>query len=232
MSVLFGRPTAFMSEEEYRWAVHGQQSMDQRGLSLGTRSGYEEIELEPLDRTRIELFIDKFCRWKYPTDEDLPRRATHLLIETNNRRLQDIAQRPVQLMMLLELIPELRTPLDQVTHATVYSLFVDELIRREKRKKSRRHSRAEHRQFAQRVAVWLWGRGGSREIEATQIGPEVLASFLKDGDELDVVRRALISGSFLSAKGGSDLLSDMPSFIRRVCCGYAPVWGVLRTRLV
>jgi predicted outer membrane protein len=30
----------------------------------------------------------------------------------------------------------------------------------------------------------------------------------------------------------TDLLSDMPSFIRRVCCGYAPVWGVLRTRLV
>jgi hypothetical protein len=33
-------------------------------------------------------------------------------------------------------------------------------------------------------------------------------------------------------EGTGDLLSDMPSFIRRVCCGYAPVWGVLRTRLV
>ena len=33
-------------------------------------------------------------------------------------------------------------------------------------------------------------------------------------------------------RGRSDLLPDLPSFIRRVCSGYAPVWGVLRTRLV
>ena len=30
----------------------------------------------------------------------------------------------------------------------------------------------------------------------------------------------------------ADLLSDMPSFIRRVCSGFAPMWGVLRTQLV
>jgi hypothetical protein len=29
-----------------------------------------------------------------------------------------------------------------------------------------------------------------------------------------------------------DLLSDMPPLIRRVCSGYAPPWGVLRTQLV
>jgi branched-chain amino acid transport system ATP-binding protein len=29
-----------------------------------------------------------------------------------------------------------------------------------------------------------------------------------------------------------DLLPNLPSFIRRVCSGYAPLWGVLRTRLV
>ena len=30
----------------------------------------------------------------------------------------------------------------------------------------------------------------------------------------------------------ADLLPNLPSFIRRVCSGYAPRWGVLRTRLV
>src|SRR4051812_39243948 len=29
-----------------------------------------------------------------------------------------------------------------------------------------------------------------------------------------------------------DLLPELPSFIRRVCSGYAPMWGVLRTRSV
>jgi hypothetical protein len=30
----------------------------------------------------------------------------------------------------------------------------------------------------------------------------------------------------------SDLLPNLPSFIRRVCSGYALVWGVLRTQSV
>ena len=29
-----------------------------------------------------------------------------------------------------------------------------------------------------------------------------------------------------------DLLPKLPSLIRRVCSGYAPMWGVLRTRSV
>ncbi len=204
MSVLFGRPTAFMNEREYQWAVHARP-IDERELTLEIRSDYEEIELEPLDLARIKRFIREYCRWKYPKHPDLLARANHLLIERNNQRLQEIAKRPVQLMMILELMPELRSPLDEITHATVYSLFVDELIRREKRKKSRRHSKADYRRFAQRVAVWLWGRGGSREIEASQIGPEVLTSFINNPDEIDVVRRAFVSGSFLSAKGGKHL---------------------------
>jgi hypothetical protein len=31
---------------------------------------------------------------------------------------------------------------------------------------------------------------------------------------------------------GSDLLPNLPSFIRRVCSSFAPPWGVLRTRWV
>ena len=31
---------------------------------------------------------------------------------------------------------------------------------------------------------------------------------------------------------GFDLLPNLPSFIRRVCSGYALVWGVLRTQSV
>jgi hypothetical protein len=32
--------------------------------------------------------------------------------------------------------------------------------------------------------------------------------------------------------GRADLLPNLPSFIRRVCSGYALVWGVLRTQSV
>ena len=34
------------------------------------------------------------------------------------------------------------------------------------------------------------------------------------------------------SSNGADLLPNLPSFIRRVCSGYALVWGVLRTQSV
>ena len=36
----------------------------------------------------------------------------------------------------------------------------------------------------------------------------------------------------ISGGGALDLLPNLPSFIRRVCSGYALVWGVLRTQSV
>jgi hypothetical protein len=36
----------------------------------------------------------------------------------------------------------------------------------------------------------------------------------------------------VKSRGWSDLLPELSSFIRRVCSGYTPPWGVLRTRLV
>ena len=41
-----------------------------------------------------------------------------------------------------------------------------------------------------------------------------------------VIRGRLFGGH------ASDLLPNLPSFIRRVCSGYALVWGVLRTQSV
>jgi len=42
---------------------------------------------------------------------------------------------------------------------------------------------------------------------------------------------AALAGSNALAQG-SDLLPNLPSFIRRVCSSFAPPWGVLRTRWV
>jgi hypothetical protein len=47
----------------------------------------------------------------------------------------------------------------------------------------------------------------------------------------DAVLRFLIRVAHINISAG-DLLPKLPSFIRRVCSGFAPPWGVLRTRLV
>ena len=44
--------------------------------------------------------------------------------------------------------------------------------------------------------------------------------------------KTIISSSTPAPLNVIDVLPVLPSFIRRVCSGYAPVWGVLQTPLV
>ena len=58
--------------------------------------------------------------------------------------------------------------------------------------------------------------------------------------KLDVLGEMIVAGHSLpesldralSIAARADLLPNLPSFIRRVCSSFAPLWGVLRTRLV
>lgn len=205
-SVLLGRPTAFMSEAEYDAVIHATKPNGSITFHRPEQVSYRTIEIHELTTPQMFQFVESFCRWRYPNDDRLMKQALHLVGESSNKKLQDIARRPVQLMMLLEIFPQLPTKLDNVTHATVYSLFVDELIRREKAKESRRSfTREQHRAFGQRVAWWLWVRGGEARVAASQIGPEVLNDFIGPNDSLDVVRRELVTGSFLTTEGGTSL---------------------------
>jgi len=50
--------------------------------------------------------------------------------------------------------------------------------------------------------------------------------------KIDRLSRALMDFAKLVEVFDRDLLPELPSFIRRVCSGYAPMWGVLRTHSV
>ena len=80
-------------------------------------------------------------------------------------------------MMLLNILPGLPAKLDGITNTLIYSMFVDDLIKRDRNKGLRTSfSDADQLFFGQRVAWWLWLRGGDSTVEATQIGREVFGS--------------------------------------------------------
>jgi hypothetical protein len=57
-------------------------------------------------------------------------------------------------------------------------------------------------------------------------------AYLLHSKRLSVKSIAVVSNPLLLITGPIDVLPDLPSFIGRVCSGYAPVWGELQTPLV
>jgi NACHT domain/Restriction endonuclease len=204
-SILLGRPTAFMDQREYEAALYARP-LHRPTFEIRSRVRYQEIFIDPFTQNQIELFVTKFCAWKYQGQPQLTKRILTLLAKRENARINDITKRPVQLMMFLEIFPQLPQKLDKITQVGIYSLFIDELIRREKEKPVRHtFTHTQHRLFGQRVAWWLWLRGGNTRIEARQIGDDVLQEFVNPGEDIDVVRRSLVTASFLTTQGGTFL---------------------------
>lgn len=204
-TVLLGRPSAFMGEDEYEYVVHGR-TLRPTGFILGRHKAYEELYVAELTLEQVEAFATAFCRWRYPKEPRTTHKVMAMLARHENRILADVARRPVQLMMLLEIFPQLPERLDQITKATVYSLFIDELIARELAKPvGRAFKPAEHRLFGRRAAWWLWKQGGVMGIEASSIPADVLEPLVSKTDDIDTVRRSLVSASFLTTEGGTHL---------------------------
>jgi hypothetical protein len=202
--VVLGRPSAFMDEEEYHYVVHGRRSAASR---LDTRGGLNatETRIRLLRNSEIGRFTNRYCRWRYPDRPKMPTRVNSVLAGDAGSELEEITTRPLQLMMFLEIFPELPRPLDRLTKATVYSIFIDGLIARERvRQRSRKFSADDQRRFARSIAWWLRLRGDSR-IAAKEVNAEVFEPFVGPNDNVDDVRRALISGSFLSTERGTKL---------------------------
>jgi hypothetical protein len=81
------------------------------------------------------------------------------------------------------------------------------------------HKRTKEEQNEVRDALRKHGPGSRDDFN----NPDVIL-FL----DREVVRHALLEHYRVQG----DLLPNLPSFIRRVCSGYALVWGVLRTQSV
>lgn len=203
-TVILGRPSAFMDEEEYEYTVKGH--LGAKFPARQYRVPHHEVRLELLETKQIQDFVEKFCNWKYTRHAKFPDRVMEVIFSEGNGSLLNISRRPIQLMMLLDIFPELPKRLDRITKATVYSMFVDRLISREREKqRSKRFSGADQRLFGRKIAYWLWEMGGRSRIAAKQIDADLFRPFIRGDEDIEDVRRALVAGSFLSTEGGTRL---------------------------
>ena len=206
--ILLGRPTAFMNDAEYLFALHGQRMFGSQLIKEDNWPDYEEIEIDSFDRGQINLFLNLYTKYK----------KQELLLTKFNRFLEDkhireIASRPVQLKMMVEVLPQYHGDISSLTTSILYSEFIDLIIERELGKNSRlRFNNVERRSFARMLAWWLWKNKREQKLIASLIPDDIINNFAEDGEDPEIIRRDLVSACFLERKLGETLHFPHRSF--------------------
>jgi hypothetical protein len=206
--VLLGRPTIFLNDNEFSEVIHGQLTSGRRARKIPGAPDYSEFHLLPFTPAQIVSFIESYS-YLLPDREIIE----YLLGEphaTGSRTLKsplliDLGNRPVQLKMLVEVLPEYEGSIDALTSVLLYSEFIDLIIRRESEKKTRGfYSHEERRSFSSELAYWMW----TEHLTAVRFDQIPDSLFLphhrrdREGEllALDVVKRELLGACFLERK--------------------------------
>ena len=215
--VLLGRPTAFLSDEEQNYALHGTRTIQGVAMKDPGWPDYQELRLQPFTPEQIELFVYGYSDYlnrkhAFPVPID----PEDTLLKIKNARgpvVADLASRPVQLRILTEVLPQWREDTDTLTTARLYDAFINIVIDREQQKIARRRfDKPERRAFARRLAIWLWTSARVRTgVRAYEI-PDALFPKAGTDETAEGVRRDLITACFLEKKLGDALYFPHRSF--------------------
>lgn len=205
--ILGGRPSAFLSQEEHLEALHGRRRILGIWKQLPGWPDYKEFCLLPFSEEQIREFIESYTsvlrKQRGPKFDLLPDSKDMVEFSSQKHsRLFRLAVRPVQLKMLLEVLPTWDEDLDSLTVTVLYSEFIDLIIRREVEKLARRqYSVAERRDFVRDLAWWMWSeKSGVVAVTASEIPERFFSKFMKGDQDLPEVKRDLLSAGFIEVK--------------------------------
>lgn len=217
--VLLGRPTAFLTDHEHMFALHGIRHIRGTKFRDPDWPDYEEVEIGPFDRRQVVSFLENYLEHKasQPNVTHKQRRTLEMartqIDKVSGKQLSDIARRPVQLRMLAEVLPQWQGDLSSLTVAILYSVFIDMILEREQGKLARSRFKAvTRRRFASRLAWWLWRSKTNMGIATADIPESLLEGFCQDSEDMEAVRRDLVSAAFLERKLGGTLYFPHRSF--------------------
>ena len=201
--IILGRPTAFMNDREHDRVLHGV-----RDGVIAVRDpdwpDYQEIALEPLGRTQISEFLQKYLSWRMQLD---PVGIHKVQAMATSREMIDLARRPVQLRMLAEVLPRFHGELQTLGLGKLYALFIDDMIEgvieRETKKSARLHfDSTQRRDFLSELAFWAWTNSKGNFLTIDQIPDEIVSPYVRDGDKIEAVRRDLFVAAPLEKRAG------------------------------
>lgn len=204
--LLLGRPTAFLSKDEFSHALKGIRTIKGQEVRDPDWPEYTIVELLAFSPDQIRAFLQRFFEYKKSTfdsksDQWKFTRASDKAGTLTDKRLLDIAKRPVQLQMLAEVLPEWRGTADSLTVCLLYSIFIDMILEREQNKEVRRYySLAERRNFTADLAFWLWTQKREMGFQSGEVPQGLLEKYVKSGGDVESVRRDLLTACVLERK--------------------------------
>lgn len=222
--LLLGRPNAFMDEKESLYALHGKQMIGGLYFKEADWPDYREVEIKLLSPDQVDLYAERYLRHRAKVNNErnemkVQQRIARIQRQLRESHVADIASRPVQLMMLLEVLPEWDRSLQELGVPVLYSHFIDKTIKREAERPSRgRYGLTERRRFARDLAWWMWStprdhsNAPNTRVSASEIPTSLLEEFISPGDDIEVARRDLVSACFLDTKSGGHLVFPHRSF--------------------
>lgn len=202
--VLSGRPTAFLTEEEQVEVLHGKRAILGVWKQIPGWPDYTELYLQAFSRDQIQQFIKTYAlilNQEQVSEYDVLLSKSDYSKSPTTSGLLSLATRPVQLRMLLEILPTWEKDFDSLTVAILYSEFIDLIIRREMKKHARRaYSLDERREFVRDLAWWMWDTQPRSHIVASRIPDGLFLKFLTSDLDLSEVKRDLLSACFIEVK--------------------------------
>lgn len=214
--IVLGRPTAFLTDSEQNFALHGIRSLGGREVKDPGLPDYREIPVGGFSTDQIEEFLPRYLSYladnaRSPEERSRYQDFQYDLSDLRKGSLADIVKRPVQLKMLTEILPDYQGKnLGTLTAHELYDYFIDYVIERETSKPDRaRFNPAERRAFARDIALWLWK--GRRELSTT-IPLEIVGRYRAPGEDLETLTRDLVVGSLLDRRVGQSFFFPHRSF--------------------
>ncbi|MET9387928.1 NACHT domain-containing protein [Streptomyces sp. NPDC002928] len=215
--IILGRPTAFENDAEYQVALHGRRYVNNRYLPEPGWPDYQELEVASLDVDKIMVFAENYLKYrKSPLVSD-DRSMRQLREQLQSRQLKDIARRPVQLRMLVDILPDYRGNIEDLNVGQVYKLFIELLIQEVMVREQAKHARLRftadaRRDFLKRFAYWLWNTRDAGIVTTDMIPEGLITPFAGQDPELESVRRDLVAGSPLDRRHGERIRFPHRSF--------------------
>jgi hypothetical protein len=204
--ILLGRPTAFLSEKEQKEALHGVREINNHARNIPDWPDYLALNIRPFSKDQIDSFISQYIDYigKEKNKDYVKNIKQYLknIQKAEGKRILDIATRPVQVKMLMEILPYYNGDIDKMTVATLYSEFIDLVIRRELFKSSRvKFTMEVRRQFAKELAYWMWQNDIGSQLHSAKVNDSLFKNYISsDEDDIEAIKRDLLMGSILERK--------------------------------
>lgn len=230
--LLMGRPSAFLSDAEYNFVLRGIRDLHGQEYKDPEWPEYTRLRLRMFDEQQAHTFVERYVAYREHQDAGRTGRAVDPAFV--QRRTEEIASdefreliaRPVQAKMLADIAASRKIVIRRFSRYELYDTFINLINERETGKHTRRYFNThERRAFAREIAWWLWSTSGLSGFNAEEIPDQIILAFRKHShDQVDDLRRDLVSACFLDHKLGDKLYFPHRSFQEFLVAEYILTW--------